>query len=97
MNNLDNILAAMTPEIYQRLATAVELGKWPDGVALTQEQKENSLQLVMIWQSRHNTQPQHMTIDTEGQMVMKSKQQLKAEFSAGAEHIATLKINAKEK
>lgn len=93
MNNLDSILATMTPEIYQRLATAVELGKWPDGVALTQEQKENSLQLVMLWQSRHNTQPQHMTIDTEGQMVMKSKQQLKAEFSVGAEQITTIKIN----
>lgn len=93
MNNLDEMLAAMTPEIYQRLATAVELGKWPDGVALTAEQKENSLQLVMLWQSRHNTQPQHMTIDTEGQMVMKSKQQLKAEWGIGAESIATIKIH----
>lgn len=94
MNNLDSILATMTPEIYQRLATAVELGKWPDGVALTQEQKENSLQLVMLWQSRHNTQAQHMTINTEGQMVMKSKQQLKAEFNTGAEQIATRNIHA---
>lgn len=37
---LDDLLAAMTPEIYQRLMTAVELGKWPDGVSLTPEQKE---------------------------------------------------------
>ena len=93
MNNLDEMLAAMTPEIYQRLATAVELGKWPDGVALTPEQKENSLQLVMLWQSRHNTDAQHMTINTEGQMVMKSKQQLKAEWGIGAESIATIKLH----
>lgn len=93
MNNLDEMLATMTPEIYQRLVTAVELGKWPDGVALTAEQKENSLQLVMLWQSRHNTQAQHMTIDTQGQMVMKSKQQLKAEWGIGAESITTLKIH----
>ncbi|MCS3429519.1 YeaC family protein [Klebsiella sp. BIGb0407] len=93
MNDLDEMLAAMTPEIYQRLATAVELGKWPDGVALTPEQKENSLQLVMLWQSRHNTDAQHMTIDTEGQMVMKSKQQLKAEWGIGAESIATIKLH----
>lgn len=93
MNDLDEMLAAMTPEIYQRLATAVELGKWPDGVALTPEQKENSLQLVMLWQSRHNTDAQHMTIDTQGQMVMKSKQQLKAEWGIGAEAIATIKLH----
>ncbi len=43
--NLDEIINSMTPEVYQRLSTAVELGKWPDGVALTPEQKENSLQL----------------------------------------------------
>ncbi|EBX9032434.1 DUF1315 family protein, partial [Salmonella enterica subsp. enterica serovar Heidelberg] len=51
--NLDEIINSMTPEVYQRLSTAVELGKWPDGVALTPEQKENSLQLVMLWQARH--------------------------------------------
>lgn len=93
MNDVDKILAAMTSEIYQRLATAVELGKWPDGVPLTPEQKENSLQLVMLWQSRHNAQAEHMTIDTDGQMVMKSKQQLKAEWGIGAETITTLKIH----
>ncbi len=54
--NLDEIINSMTPEVYQRLSTAVELGKWPDGVALTPEQKENSLQLVMLWQARHNTE-----------------------------------------
>ena len=45
--NIDDMISGMTPEVYQRLVTAVELGKWPDGVALTPEQKENSLLLVM--------------------------------------------------
>ena len=36
--DIEQIIASMTPELYQRLATAVELGKWPDGVALTPEQ-----------------------------------------------------------
>lgn len=39
---LDDLLSVMTPEIYQRLATAVELGKWPDGVSLTPEQKKTA-------------------------------------------------------
>ncbi|XWJ89341.1 YeaC family protein [Phytobacter ursingii] len=88
----EQVINSMTPDIYQRLVTAVELGKWPDGVALTAEQKENSLQLVMLWQARHNTDAQHMTIDTQGQMVMKSKQQLKEDFGIAPKPIATLKM-----
>ncbi|MFI8416937.1 YeaC family protein [Serratia sp. NPDC078593] len=80
--DVKDLIAAMTPEIYQRLALAVELGKWPDGVALTPEQKENSLQAVMLWQSMHNNDPQHMSIGTDGQIVMKSKQELKQQFAA---------------
>ncbi|MBV7403425.1 YeaC family protein [Enterobacter sp. ENT03] len=91
--NVDELVNSLTPEVYQRLVTAVELGKWPDGVALTPEQKENSLQLVMLWQARHNTDAQHMTIDTNGQMVMKNKQQLKEEFGITPKSIATLKVN----
>nr|WP_318371491.1 YeaC family protein [Enterobacter sp.] len=89
--NMDELISSMTPEVYQRLATAVELGKWPDGVVLTPEQKENSLQLVMMWQARHNTDAQHMTIDTRGEMVMKSKQQLKEDFGIAPKPIATFK------
>ena len=90
--NFDDIINSMTPEVYQRLSTAVELGKWPDGVALTPEQKENSMQLVMLWQARHNTDAQHMTIDTNGRMVMKSKQQLKEDFGIAPKSFATLKV-----
>ncbi|MGU3522486.1 YeaC family protein [Enterobacteriaceae bacterium C23F] len=90
--NIEQMIEGMTEEVYQRLATAVELGKWPDGVALTPEQKENCLQLVMLWQARNNTDAQHMTIDTQGQMVMKSKQQLKEDFGIAPKPIATLKM-----
>ena len=91
--SIEQMIDNMTPEIYQRLATAVELGKWPDGVALTAEQKENCLQLVMLWQSRNNSDAQHMTIDTNGQMVMKSKQQLKEDFGIAPKPIATFKTH----
>ncbi len=92
MMNLDEMLATMTPEVYQRLMTAVETGKWPDGVALTPEQKENSMQLVMLWQTRHNSEPQHMTIGTDGNIVTKSKQQLKADFGIEPAPIVTVKL-----
>jgi len=77
---LEAMLEALTPEIYERLVVAVETGKWPDGVALTQQQRDNSLQLMMMWQARHNDAPQHMTIGKDGEMVTKSKRQLKEEF-----------------
>jgi uncharacterized protein YeaC (DUF1315 family) len=56
------------------------LGKWPDGVRLTEQQKEHSLQVVMLYQARHNVDAQHMTVGTDGQIVTKSKQELKHQF-----------------
>ncbi|MGB9096432.1 YeaC family protein [Erwinia sp.] len=89
---LDEMIASMTPEVYQRLVTAVETGKWADGVALTPEQKENSLQLVMLWQARHNDNPQHMSVGKGGEMVMKSKKQLKDEFGIIDDHVTRIKL-----
>lgn len=79
---IDKVLAAMTPEIYQKLVTAVELGKWADGTPLTEEQKANSLQAVMLWQAHHNHEPEHMSVGTDGQIVIKSKQELKQIFAS---------------
>lgn len=81
---INELVDVMTPEIFQRLAQAVELGKWPDGVALTSEQKDNSLQMVMLYQARHNREAQHMSIGTDGQIVTKSKQELKQQFAQDA-------------
>ncbi|MFZ4833725.1 YeaC family protein [Rouxiella sp. Mn2063] len=81
---VNELIGVMTPEIYQRLVLAVELGKWPDGVRLTPEQKEYSLQAVMLYQARHNVDAQHMTVGTDGQIVTKSKQELKQQFSQDA-------------
>jgi len=81
---VNELIGVMTPEIYQRLVLAVELGKWPDGVKLTPEQKEYSLQAVMLYQARHNVDAQHMTVGTDGQIVTKSKQELKQQFSQDA-------------
>ena len=80
---LNAMVDAMTPEIFQRLTTAVELGKWPDGVALTDEQKAHCMQLVMLWQARHNHQPQHMSIGQGGELVTRSRRELKEELALG--------------
>ena len=47
------MIETMTPEVYQRLKTAVELGKWPDGRRLTPPQREQSLQAIIAWGEKH--------------------------------------------
>lgn len=79
--DIEQVLKAMTPEIYDRLCYAVETGKWPDGTSLNQVQRDQALQAVMLYQSRHNSQPQHMTVAKGGQVTWKSKAELKREFA----------------
>lgn len=47
------LIDAMTPELYERMRRALEIGKWPDGTPLTKEQREQTMQAVIIWGERH--------------------------------------------
>ena len=51
--DFEQLLEQLTPEIVTSLKRAVELGKWPDGRKLSQEQKEQSLRAVMAWEARN--------------------------------------------
>lgn len=44
------ILQALTPEIVEKFRTAIQLGKWENGVRLTDEQRETCMQAVMVWE-----------------------------------------------
>lgn len=81
---LNDLINMMTPQVYQRLLTAVELGKWPDGVVLTEEQKSHSLQMVMLYQSRFNVDAQHMSVNMRGEIEIKSKQEIQHDFNDGS-------------
>lgn len=91
---IEQLLAAMTPEIYENLCRAVETGKWPNGAPLTDEQKENSLQAVLMYQARIQESSEHMTIGKDGEIVQKTKAQLRQELkqaSTNQESIAKFK------
>ena len=75
-----NILASMTPEVYAKLCTAVELGRWENGVKLTPAQKDSALQAVMLYQSKFNSDPEHFTIGTDGEITMLKKSELKQQY-----------------
>lgn len=69
---INAVIASMTPVIYQRLLTAVETGKWPDGTTLTPEQRKYSLQLTILWQTQHDEKSQYMKRDQNGNLVIDS-------------------------
>ena len=50
MSSFNEMIENITPEIYQNLKLAVEIGKWPDGGKLTAEQRELSLQAMIAWE-----------------------------------------------
>lgn len=51
--NIEQMLSVLNPEIVERLKTAVEIGKWPNGVALTKEQRETCMQAVIAWELKN--------------------------------------------
>ena len=51
--NFQQMLDSITPDIYAKLKRAVEVGKWPDGRALTAEQREISLQAVIAYEQKN--------------------------------------------
>jgi hypothetical protein len=50
---LDEMLATINPEIYQRFQTAIELGKWPDGVMVEPQQMELLLQVTIAYGAKN--------------------------------------------
>ena len=51
--NLDKLVSTITPDIYESLKKAVELGRWENGTVLTDQQKSDSLQLLIAYDEKH--------------------------------------------
>lgn len=79
--NIVHLVENMSKEMYLRLKYAVETGKWPEGTVVEIEQKETALQIVMAYQSKHLNSNEMLTIGSDGEIVTKSKYELKQEFS----------------
>ncbi|MBU2887145.1 YeaC family protein [Gilvimarinus agarilyticus] len=52
-DNFQQVINNLTPDVYQNLKRAVELGKWPDGKVLTQEQRDTCMQAVIAYEHIH--------------------------------------------
>ncbi|ARC92672.1 hypothetical protein B6A42_12065 [Vibrio coralliilyticus] len=89
----EQLINAITPEAYERLLYAVETGKWPEGTPLSQEQRDSCMQAVMLYQSKHNAEAQHMTVAQGGEISFKSKAELKKQFNQDQQDIVRFNPN----
>jgi uncharacterized protein YeaC (DUF1315 family) len=58
--HIEDVLKIMTPDLYQRFKRAIELGKWPDGTRLSQEQLATCMQSVIAYELQ-NLPPEKRT------------------------------------
>lgn len=54
------LIESLTPEVYDKLKLAVELGKWPDGRPLSREQRQECLQALIAWGERNLPEEQRV-------------------------------------
>ncbi len=72
-----SLVAAMSDETYQKLVDAVATKRWADGQLLSDSQHAQTMQLVMAYQAKVLRSEEPFTIGADGQMVIKSKAEMK--------------------
>ncbi|GLX80329.1 transcriptional regulator [Thalassotalea insulae] len=87
------IVDTMSQEMYLRLKHAAETGKWPEGVPVEQAQRDSALQLIMAYQARHLDSDEMLTIGADGEIVNKTKRELKDQFSGKHKDTEVTKCN----
>ncbi|GGY92168.1 MAG: uncharacterized protein PWP74_1874 [Shewanella sp.] len=80
MTDLLKVIDEMPLAVYERLKNAAETGKWEDGSSLSEEQRDSTLQVVMLFQQRRLQQQEHFTIGSDGKVIELSKAELKKRF-----------------
>ncbi|XPF95575.1 YeaC family protein [Colwellia sp. RE-S-Sl-9] len=79
--NIIQLVENMDESMYLRLKHAAETGKWPEGTKVDQAQRDSSLQIVMAYQAKHLNSDEMLTIGANGEIVTKTKRELKEAFS----------------
>jgi len=58
--NFNELVSSITPEIYERLKRAVELGKWDNGQLLAEGQREHILQAIIAYDEKYKEPEQRV-------------------------------------
>lgn len=51
--DFEKLISNITPDIYKALKLSIEIGKWPDGRVLSQEQKELCMEAVISYEQKY--------------------------------------------
>ena len=73
MSRFLDLIRNITPDVYESLKLAVEIGKWADGRKLTQEQRELSLQALIAWEAENLPEEQRIGYMGDLQCASKSE------------------------
>lgn len=49
----EEAVKAMPRDLYQRMVDALSTGRWPDGRALTEIQRKETMEAVLLWGQLH--------------------------------------------
>ncbi|MGB0936040.1 MAG: YeaC family protein [Colwellia sp.] len=79
--NLQETITNMPESMYQRLKCAAETGKWPEGTPVDKAQRATALQLTMAYQAKMQHNDEMLTIGPNGEIVTKTKREIKAYMS----------------
>ncbi|MCG8535789.1 MAG: YeaC family protein [Pseudomonadales bacterium] len=58
--DFNRLIESITPETYENLKRALELGKWADGTRLTQDQKEQVMQAIIAYGEKNLNEQQRV-------------------------------------
>lgn len=58
--DIEQALQALTPDVYEKLKLAVEIGKWSDGRKLSAEQRATCLQAVIAYDGKHKPEAERV-------------------------------------
>lgn len=50
---MSKMLDAITPEVYERFKSAVEIKKWPDGTQMSPEQLAICMEAIITYEAAH--------------------------------------------
>lgn len=51
--DLSELLENLSPELYELLKNAIEIGKWADGSRMSREQVEQAMQIVIAYEANN--------------------------------------------
>ncbi len=74
------LVETMSEDMYLRLKCAAETGKWPEGTTVEKAQQLTAVQITMAYQAKHLNSDQTLSIGPDGEMIMKTKSQLRSDF-----------------